>query len=139
MAGKRYKIKDIVSLYSRVQWEKKLISLNDEDGIYWLFVPSQSDGIRLDVRMLKGEMPTQNGFILVLKSSFIEEVDPYYLCFEMMSIVGNIVLLYDKEKRNYKSRITKRELSVFEIEVPEMEHQLVLRKVLTLLIGLSLI
>lgn len=125
MAGKRYKIKDIVSLYSRVQWEKKLISLNDEDGIYWLFVPSQSDGIRLDVRMLKGEMPTQNGFILVLKSSFIEEVDPYYLCFEMMSIVGNVVLLYDKEKRNYKSRITKRELSVFEIEVPEMEHQLV--------------
>lgn len=40
---------------------------------------------------------------------------------------------------NYKCRITKRELSVFEIEVPEMEHQLVLRKVLTLLIGLRLI
>lgn len=126
MVCKRYKIKDIANLYSRVQWEKMLLSLNDEEGNYWLFVPSLSDGIRLDVRMLRGNMPTQNGFILVLKSSFIEEVNPYYLCFEMMSIVGNVVLLYDKEKRNYKGRITKRELSVFEIEVPEMEHQLVL-------------
>lgn len=125
MVGKRYKIKDIASLYSRVQWEKKLMSLNDEDGSYCLFVPSQSEGIRLDVRMLSGEMPTQNGYILVLKSSFIEEVNPYYLCFEMMSIVGNVVLLYDKKKKNYKGRITKRELSVFEIEVPKMEHQLV--------------
>lgn len=124
MAGNKYKIGDIASFYSRVQWEKQGSSDN-ENNDFELFVPSQSDGTRLDVRMLRGDIPTQNGFVLVVKSNFIEEVDPYYLCFELMSVIGNVVLLYDKEKRNYKTRITKRGLSDFEIEVPEMERQLV--------------
>ena len=40
-----------------------------------------------------------------------------------MSIVGNVALLYDKEKKNYKSRITKKDLGGFEIQIPEMERQ----------------
>lgn len=86
--------------------------------------PGLSDGIRLDVRMLRGEMPTQSGFVIVINDNFIEVVDPYYLCFELMSIVGNVALLYDKEKKNYKSRITKKDLGGFEIHIPEMERQL---------------
>lgn len=125
MAGNKYKICDIASFYSRVQWEKIQALSDNENNDFGLFVPNQSDGIRLDVRMLRGDMPTQNGFVLVIKSNFSEEVDPYYLCFELMSVIGNVVLLYDKEKRNYKSRITKKGLSDFEIEVPEMESQLV--------------
>lgn len=125
MAGNKYKICDIASFYSRVQWEKMQALSDNENNEFVLFVPSQSDGIRLDVRMLRGDRPAQNGFVLVIKSNFSEEVDPYYLCFELMSVIGNVVLLYDKEKKNYKSRITKKGLSDFEIEVPEMERQLV--------------
>lgn len=120
----RYKINDIASIYSRAQWEKMQPLPKDEYGYFESFVPSLSDGIRLDVRMLMGEMPTQSGFVLVINDNFIEVVDPYYLCFELMSIVGNVALLYDKEKKNYKRRITKKELGGFEIEVPEMERQL---------------
>lgn len=125
MAGNKYKISDIASLYSRVQWVKIQALSDNENNYFGLFVPNQSDGIRLDVRMLRGDMPNQSGFVLVVKSNFSEEVDPYYLCFELMSVIGNVVLLYDKEKKNYKSRITKKGLSDFEIEVPEMERQLV--------------
>ena len=120
----RYKINDIASIYSRAQWEKMQPLPKDEYGYFESFVPSLSDGIRLDVRMLMGEMPTQNGFVLVINDNFIEVVDPYYLCFELMSIVGSVALLYDKEKKNYKRRITKKELGGFEIEVPNMERQL---------------
>ena len=123
MANHRYKIYDIASLYSSAQWNKKQPLSDDDNGYFSLFVPSLSDGIRLDVRMLRGEMPTQNGFVLVIKDNFIEEVDPYYLCFELMSIIGNVVLLYDKDKKNYKSRITKKGMADFEIEIPDMEHQ----------------
>ena len=125
MAGNKYKICDIASFYSRVQWEKIQALSDNENNDFGLFVPNQSDGIRREVRMVRGDMPTQNGCVLVIKSNFSEEVDPYYLCFELMSVIGNVVLLYDKEKRNYKSRITKKGLSDFEIEVPEMESQLV--------------
>lgn len=125
MVGNKYKISDIASFYSRVQWEKIQALSDNENNDFGLFVPNQSDGIRLDVRMLRGDMPNQSGFVLVLKSNFSEEVDPYYLCFELMSVIGNVVLLYDKENKNYKSRITKKGLSDFEIEVPEMERQLV--------------
>lgn len=69
-------------------------------------------------------MPTQSGFVIVINDNFIEVVDPYYLCFELMSIVGNVALLYDKEEKNYKSRITKKDLGGFEIQIPEMERQL---------------
>ena len=124
MANHRYKINDIASLYSRAQWEKQPFS-DDNDGYFGLFVPSFFDGIRLDVRMLKGEMPTESGFVIDIADNYIEEVDPYYLCYELMSIIGNVVLLYDKEKKVYKSRITKKELAGFEIDIPDMEHQLV--------------
>lgn len=124
MTTQRYKINDIASLYSRAQWEKMQPLPEDEYGYFELFVPCLSDGIRLDVRMLRGEMPTQSGFVIVINDNFIEVVDPYYLCFELMSIVGNVALLYDKEKKNYKSRITKKDLGGFEIQIPEMERQL---------------
>lgn len=124
MNNHRYKINEIASLYSRAQWEKMQPLPDDNYGDFALFVPSLSDGIRLDVRMLRGEMPTQSGFVLVINDNFIEAVDPYYLCFELMSLVGNVALLYDKETKNYKSRITKKELAGFEIEVPNMERQL---------------
>lgn len=124
MTNHKYKINDIACLYTRAQWEKKQPLLNENDGCFVVFVPSLSDGIRLDVRMLRGEMPTQNGFVLVIKDNYIEEVGPYYLCFELMSIIGNVVLLYDKEKKNYKSRVTKKELVDFVMEVPDEEHQL---------------
>lgn len=123
MSNHRYKISNIASLYSRAQWEKMQPLPDDDIGFFSLFVPSQSDGIRLDVKMLRGEMPTLNGFVLVINNNYNEEVDPYYLCFELMSIIGNVVLLYDKEKKNYKSRITKKGLADFELEVPDMEHQ----------------
>ena len=124
MTNQRYKINDIASLYSRAQWEKMQPLPEDEYGYFELFVPCLSDGIRLDVRMLRGEMPTQSGFVIVINDNFIEVVDPYYLSFELMSIVGNVALLYDKEKKNYKSRITKKDLGGFEIQIPEMERQL---------------
>ncbi len=124
MTNQRYKINDIASLYSRAQWEKMQPLPEDEYGYFELFVPCLSDGIRLDVRMLRGEMPTKSGFVIVINDNFIEVVDPYYLCFELMSIVGNVALLYDKEKKNYKSRITKKDLGGFEIQIPEMERQL---------------
>lgn len=124
MTNHRYKINDIASLYSRAQWEKMQPLSDKNAGYFGVFVPSLSDGIRLDVRMLRGEIPTQNGYVLLINNTFIEEVEPYYLCFELMSIIGNVVLLYDKEKKNYKSRITKKELIGFEIEVPDMESQL---------------
>ena len=124
MTNHRYKINDIASLYSRAQWEKMQPLPEDEYGYFELFVPCLSDGIRLDVRMLRGEMPTQSGFVIVINDNFIEVVDSYYLCFELMSIVGNVALLYDKEKKNYKSRITKKDLGGFEIQIPEMERQL---------------
>lgn len=125
MTNHRYRIDETACLYSRVQWERIQPLLNDNEGYFAVFVPIQPDGIRLDVRMLRGEMPTQNGFVLVIKGNYIEKVDPYYLCFELMSLIGNVVLLYDKEKKNYKSRITKKELADFEMEVPDMEQQLV--------------
>ena len=124
MTNQRYKINDIASLYSRAQWEKMQPLPEDEYGYFELFLPCLSDGIRLDVRMLRGEMPTQSGFVIVINDNFIEVVDPYYLCFELMSIVGNVALLDDKEKKNYKSRITKKDLGGFEIQIPEMERQL---------------
>ena len=124
MTNQRYKINDIASLYSRTQWEKMQPLPEDEYGYFELFVPCLSDGIRLDVRMLRGEMPTQSGFVIVINDNFIEVVNPYYLCFELMSIVGNVALLYDKEEKNYKSRITKKDLGGFEIQIPEMERQL---------------
>lgn len=108
MINHRYKINDIASLYSRAQWEKMQPLPEDEYGYFELFVPSLSDGIRLDVRMLRGEMPTQSGFVIVINDNFIEVVDPYYLCFELMSIVGNVALLYDKEKRIIKVESRKR-------------------------------
>ena len=110
MSNHRYKISNIASLYSRAQWKKMQPLPDDDIGFFSLFVPSLSDGIRLDVKMLRGEMPTLNGFVLVINNNFIEEVDPYYLCFELMSVIGNVVLLYDKENKNYKSRITKKGL-----------------------------
>lgn len=125
MAKHRYIINEIASLYSRAQWEKMQPLSDDNDGYFGLFVPSLSDGIRLDVRMLRGEMPTQSGFVIDINDNYIEEIDPYYLCFELMSIIGNVVLLYDKEKKDYKRRITKKELAGFEIDIPDMDHQLV--------------
>lgn len=125
MTNLRYKINDIASLYSRAQWEKKQPLSDENDGYFGLFVSSLPDGIRLDVRMLRGEMPSQNGLVIDINDNFIGEVDPYYLCFELMNITGNVVLLYDKETKNYKSRITKKELADFKIEVPDMECQLV--------------
>lgn len=123
MTNHRYRINEIASIYSRAQWEKKQPLTDDDDCYFGLFVPNSSDGIRLDIRMLRGNLPTQSGFVIIINSNFVEEIDPYYLCFELMSLVGNVVLLYDKEKKNYKSRITKKELSGFEIDVPDMECQ----------------
>ncbi len=123
MTNHRYRINEIASIYSRAQWEKKQPLTDDDDCYFGLFVPNSSDGIRLDIRMLRGNMPTQSGFVIIINNNFVEEIDPYYLCFELMSLVGNVVLLYDKEKKNYKSRITKKELSGFEIDVPDMECQ----------------
>lgn len=123
MTNHRYRINEIASIYSRAQWEKKQPLTDDDDCYFGLFVPNSSDGIRLDIRMLRGNMPTQSGFVIIINSNFVEEIDPYYLCFELMSLVGNVVLLYDKEKKNYKSKITKKELSGFEIDVPDMECQ----------------
>ena len=125
MTNHKYKVDDIAKIYSRAQWEKLKPLTDGKDGYFGLFVPSMPDGIRLNVRMLGGEMPTQNGFVLIIKNNFIEDVDPYYLCFELMSIMGSVVLLYDKEKKIYKNRITKKELAGFKIEVPDLECQLV--------------
>lgn len=125
MNNHKYKINDIASLYSRAQWSKMQPLPDENYGYFGLFIPSLSDGIRLDVRMLRGEVPIQSGFVLVINDNFIELVDPYYLCFELMSLVGNVALLYDKETKNYKNRITKKDLGGFEIEIPEMERQLV--------------
>ena len=123
MAEKRYKISDIANLYSRLQWER-IQPLPDEDtGKYILFVPSQPDGIRLGVRMIKGELPTQNGFVTTVNASFEDVVVPHYLGFELMSIAGNVALLYDRESKNYKSRLTKKELADYTIEIPDLEHQ----------------
>ena len=124
MANDRLNISEIASLYSRAQWGQ-LHPLLDDDGLFGIFVPNQSNGIRLDVRMIRGEMPIRNGYILVIKSNYIEKVNPYYLCFELMSIIGNVALLYDREKKDYKSRITKKELGCLKIEIPDLEHQLV--------------
>ena len=124
MNNHKYKINDIASLYSRAQWSKMQPLPDENYGYFGLFIPSLSDGIRLDVRMLRGEVQIQSGFVLVINDNFIELVDPYYLCFELMSLVGNVALLYDKETKNYKNRITKKDLGGFEIEIPEMERQL---------------
>ncbi len=125
MTNHRYKLYEIVNLYSRLQWENMQLLSDDENDNFNIFVPSSPDGIRLDIRMLRDEAPKQNGIVLVINDNFIEKVDPYYLCFELMSIMGNVFLLYDKEKKNYKSRITKKGLADFEIVVPDVEHQLI--------------
>ena len=123
MTNHKCKINDIASIYSQTQWEKMLALSDDKNGMLGLFIPSQPDGIRLDVKMLSVEMPIQNGFVIVINNSFVEVVDPYYLCFELMSITGYVVLLYDKEKKNYKKKITKKDLADFEVQILEMESQ----------------
>ena len=125
MINIRYKINDIASIYTLAQWQKKRLSLDEENRFLGLFIPIMPDGIRLDVRMLRGELPMQNGFIIVINNNFAEKVDPYYLSFELMSIKGSVVLLYDKEKKNYRSKITKNGLFDYEIEVPDIEDQFV--------------
>lgn len=124
MADNRYKISDIANLYSRVQWEKMKPLPGEDAGRYKLFVPSQPDGIRIDVKMLRGEMPTQNGFVLTINNSFEEDVVPLYLGFELMSIAGSVAILYDRENKNYKTRLTKKVLADHTIVIPDFEHQL---------------
>ena len=123
MAENRYKINDIANIYTRAQWEK-IKSLSDDDyDKYDLFVSNQPDGIRLDVRLLRGELQIPNGFVLRINNSFEEKVVPHYLGFELMSIAGNVALLYDRESKNYKNRLTKKELSDHTIEIPDLDHQ----------------
>ena len=119
MATKRYNIGEIVSLYSPVQWRKMQL-LSDK---YRLFVPIQPDGIRLDVSLLSKDMPAQNGYFVVVKDKYIEEIVPHYIGFELMSIAGSVAILYDAEKKNYRSKITKQSLLRYMIEVPDIESQ----------------
>lgn len=123
MANHKNKISDIACLYSRVQWEKIKPLPNENLDKYILFVPSQPDGIRLNVRILRGELPAQNGFFLTVNSSYKEDVILHYLGFELMSIAGNLALLYDRENKNYRSRLTKKSLAELIVEVPDLEHQ----------------
>ena len=123
MAGNRNKISDIANIYSRVQWENMKPLTSEGTDKYILFVPSQPNGIRLDVRMLRGELPTQNGYFLTINSAYEEGVIPHYLGFELMSIAGNLALLYDRESKNYKNRLIKKTLADHIIEIPDLEHQ----------------
>ena len=123
MADNRNKISDIASIYSRVQWEEMRPLSSEETDKYILFVPSQPDGIRLNVRILRGGLPTQNGFVLTVNSSNEERVIPHYLGFELMSLAGNLALLYDREKKNYKSRLTKKSLADHIVVIPDLDHQ----------------
>lgn len=124
MFGNRCKISDIVSLYSRVQWEKMKPMSGEDTGGYILFVPSQPDGTRLDCRMLRNELPKQNGFVLTVKSSVEEVIIPQYLGFELKSITGSVALLYDRESKRFKGRLTKKALADHQVEIPDLEHQL---------------
>ena len=64
MAGNRYRIGDIANLYSRAQWEKIKPLGSDDTDKYDLFVSNHPDGIRLNVRLLRGELQIPNGFVL---------------------------------------------------------------------------
>lgn len=88
MARNRYKISDIASLYSLVQWEKIKSFSDEETGKYMLFVPSQPNGIRIGARMIRDEKPTQNGFVTIINKAYKEVVIPQYLGFELMSIAA---------------------------------------------------
>ena len=123
MADNKYNISEIASLYSRVQWEK-MYPLPDR-GIdeYRLFILNQPDGIRLNVRVFREEVPEQSGFVVAINNKFAEEIVPHYLGFELMGIAGSVALLYDAEKKNYRNRLTKQSLTGYKIEVPDIETQ----------------
>ena len=92
MAGNRYKINDISILYTRAQWEKLKPLFDNETANYKVFVSNRPDGIRLDVRVLVGELPILNGFVLSINNDLVEKIVPHYLGFELMSIAGNVAL-----------------------------------------------
>ena len=125
MAGKRYKINEIANLYSREQWKKIKPLSDDETGNYVLFVSNQPDGLQLDVRILRSELSIPNGFVLMINKDFEDEIVPHYLGFELMSIAGNMALLYDRDSNNYRNRLLKKTLADYSIEIPDLEHQLI--------------
>lgn len=125
MTGEKYKINDIATLYSREQWEKMKPLSGDETDNYILFVSNQPDGLRLDVRILRDDLSMPNGFILVINKDFEEVIVPHYLGFELMSIAGNLALLYDRDINKYRSRLLKKTLLDYSIEIPDWENQLI--------------
>lgn len=125
MVDYKYKIGEIANLYSRVQWGKKQALSDENIDDYIFFVSSQPDGIRLDVRLLREEQPTRGGYVVTINDKFTEKIIPHYLGFELMSIAGSVALLYDADKRYYRNRVTKQNLTGYTIVVPDIESQLV--------------
>lgn len=123
MANRKYKIRDIANLYSHGQWERIKTLSNEETDGYKLFVSNQPDGIRLNISVLRDDLPSQNGTIIAINNKFKEDILLYYLGFELMSIVGSVRLLYDAEKKKYRNRLTKQGLADFAIEIPDIESQ----------------
>lgn len=125
MADNKYTISEIASLYSRVQWVKMQPLPDGKIVGYRLFIPNQPEGIRLDVRVLREEVPEQSGFVVAINNKFAEEIVPHYLGFELMGIAGSVALLYDAEIKNYRKRLTKQSLNGYKIEVPDIETQFI--------------
>ena len=125
MAGNKYKICEVANVYSRVQWGKILPLSYESTGMHNLFISSQPDGIRLDVRLLSEDLPRQSGYIVEINDKFTEQIIPHYLGFELLSISGSTALLYDAEKKYYRNRLTKQSLVEFTIKVPDIERQFI--------------
>ena len=61
MANRKYKIRDIANLYSHGQWERIKTLSNEETDGYKLFVSNQPDGIRLNISVLRDDLPSHCG------------------------------------------------------------------------------
>ena len=117
------KLSDIAVINNRSLQEKMLSSVEEKDKPLFVFVPIIGEVHRSGKTLVTDELLDDEGYYVNLKMSYygIYRID--YIAFELGSLAAYIVLFFDREKKEYKKRITKKQLTEFEIREESLENQ----------------
>lgn len=117
------KLSNIAVINNRTLQEKMLSSIDGKDKPLFVFVPVKGEVHSSGMTLVTDEIQEKDGFYVNLKPIYygIYRID--YLAFVLGSLAGHVVLFFDREKKVFKRRITKKQLTEFKLREESIENQ----------------
>lgn len=117
------KLGDIAVINNRSLQGKILSSVEEKDKLLFVFVPIKGETHRSGMTLVTDELLDDEGYYVNLKMSYYGLYRIDYIAFELGSLAAYIGLFFDREKNEYKKRITKKLLTEYEIREESLENQ----------------